>query len=181
MFCKSYPVLIGDTIDKNITLKTIDNKVINLKEELSKKSMVVFYRGGWCPYCTSFLNELQDIENIIKSKGYEIYAISPDSFENANMLVQSDTLKYNVLSDYKLEAINSFGIQKKINPQKKIILSLAGINVKKRSEKEANKEHIIPISSLFIIVNGIIEFRYLTNYKGRRVPKKLILSILDFF
>jgi thiol-disulfide isomerase/thioredoxin len=70
------PLLIGEKIP-GITLSDVSGKKINLLELASKKpSVIVFYRGGWCPYCNLHLSELQTIESDIIKAGYQIIAIS---------------------------------------------------------------------------------------------------------
>ena len=59
------PPLIGEKIP-NISLSDIPDKKINLPELTAKTpSVLVFYRGGWCPYCNLHLSELQVIESEI--------------------------------------------------------------------------------------------------------------------
>jgi peroxiredoxin len=41
-------------------------------------AILVFYRGGWCPYCNLQLSELRLVESEAKALGYRMIAISPD-------------------------------------------------------------------------------------------------------
>ena len=54
-------------------------KAVETDDILAKKTVLVVYRGGWCPYCNSQLSDLQDIENQILQLGYQIIAVSPDA------------------------------------------------------------------------------------------------------
>lgn len=52
---------------------------ITLHEVIKVKPTVfVFYRGGWCPYCTRQMSELAQIEEQILEMGYQIVGISVD-------------------------------------------------------------------------------------------------------
>ena len=45
------PLLIGEKIPA-VTLLSSEGKTVNLIEIIQKqKTLLVFYRGGWCPYC----------------------------------------------------------------------------------------------------------------------------------
>lgn len=44
------PLLDGQTIP-NVTLKTADGAPVSLRASvMAKPSVILFYRGGWCPY-----------------------------------------------------------------------------------------------------------------------------------
>ena len=71
-------LLIGEKIP-NTELANIDGKKIETDKILTKKTVLIVYRGGWCPYCNSQLSDMQEIEKDILALGYQIVAISPDS------------------------------------------------------------------------------------------------------
>src|SRR5690606_41602655 len=70
------PLLIGEKIPETQVL-TIDGKIVST-EELFKtgKTILIFYRGGWCPYCNTHLSEVGKIESELRALGYTIIAIS---------------------------------------------------------------------------------------------------------
>lgn len=43
-----------------------------------KASVLVFYRGVWCGYCTKHSAELNDIKADVETKGYQIFGITMD-------------------------------------------------------------------------------------------------------
>ena len=51
------PLLIGESIP-DITLRNHQNESVNLQDISSENSLFVFYRGGWCPFCSAELAEL---------------------------------------------------------------------------------------------------------------------------
>ena len=45
------PLLIGETLP-NGTFQNAEGNTVQLNEILTEKpTVLVFYRGGWCPYC----------------------------------------------------------------------------------------------------------------------------------
>lgn len=56
------PLLNGEIIPA-LSLIDLAGKSINLNEVVSTKpSILIFYRGGWCPYCSKQLSGIQLIE-----------------------------------------------------------------------------------------------------------------------
>lgn len=92
------PLLIGEKIP-NVELATIDGTKIETDKILSKKTVVIVYRGGWCPYCNSQLSDMQEIESDILGLGYQIVAISPDSPKFLKETESKDKLNYALYSD----------------------------------------------------------------------------------
>jgi thiol-disulfide isomerase/thioredoxin len=73
------PLLIGQTAP-NSTLHTVDGDPVSLKAlTMQKTTVLIFYRGGWCPYCNRQLAGLKDIESQLDQLGYQILAISPET------------------------------------------------------------------------------------------------------
>jgi thiol-disulfide isomerase/thioredoxin len=54
------PLLIGEKIP-NVVLHDANGKEVKTKDIFDKKTVLVVYRGGWCPYCNSQLADMQDI------------------------------------------------------------------------------------------------------------------------
>ena len=44
----------------------------------SKPTIVIFYRGGWCPYCNMQLSDLRLVEPKLRESGFEIVFLSTD-------------------------------------------------------------------------------------------------------
>jgi len=74
------PLLIGEILPK-ATLQDAEGKTVALETIIKiKPTVLVFYRGGWCPFCNMQLSSLVEIEKDILDLGYQIVAISPDDF-----------------------------------------------------------------------------------------------------
>ncbi|WP_372626737.1 peroxiredoxin-like family protein, partial [Arsukibacterium sp.] len=107
------PLLNGLAIPE-VTLKSADNKAVALRERVQQQpSVLVFYRGGWCPYCNAQLAALRIIEPELTKLGYQIIAITPDSVSsivNSMNDTGGQKLTYQLLSDSEFQASSAFGL-----------------------------------------------------------------------
>lgn len=72
--------------------------------------VVIFYRGGWCPYCNLELRAWQQHLDRLGSLGGSLVAVSPQTPDNSLSTAEKNELAYPVLSDSALSAAQSFGI-----------------------------------------------------------------------
>ena len=162
------PLLIGEKIP-NITLQSIDGKEITLESVLNKKrTVLVFYRGGWCPYCNLHLVALGEAEKQLLDLGYQIVAISPDAPKNLKIKEEKDKVNYLLLSDSKGELARAVGIAFKVPDNYKPIVTQGshGVNT-----------NFLPVPSVFIVnVASEIEFEHITPDFKHRISNELLVA-----
>lgn len=164
------PLLIGEKIP-NIALSDVSGKKINLLEFVARKpSVIVFYRGGWCPYCNLHLSELQTIEPEIIKAGYQIIAISPDSPESLQASISKNKLNYLLLSDTHTEASRGFGLAFQAPEKYAEMLSKASAD---------QNRNILPVPALFVVNSqGEILFEYISPDYKKRLKGAMLLAVL---
>ena len=107
---KVHPILINSIVP-DVSVKTINGEQVALRKVVAEKpSVLVFYRGGWCPYCSRHMAELQQIESEIVEMGYQILAISVDKPEVLKKTLTKSELSYTLLSDSPADVLKAFGI-----------------------------------------------------------------------
>jgi peroxiredoxin len=72
--------------------------------------VVVFYRGGWCPYCNLHLRGFQRHLAQFRELGAQILAISPQLPDNSLSTQEKNELAFPVLSDVGNKVARQFGI-----------------------------------------------------------------------
>src|SRR6266576_3000717 len=72
--------------------------------------VVVFYRGGWCPYCNLHLRGFQRRLAQIRELGGQVVAISPQLPDNSLSTQEKNELAFPVLSDVGNKVARRFGI-----------------------------------------------------------------------
>ena len=79
-------------------------------EGYKKPTIVLFYRGGWCPYCNSQLSDLRLVESKLRRNGFEIIFLSTDRPAILYSSLKAKNIHYTLLSDSRLEAAKAFHI-----------------------------------------------------------------------
>ena len=163
------PLLIGEKIP-NVTLKSVENTDVDLMELISKKrTVLVFYRGGWCPYCNAHLAALAEAEKELLALGYQIIAISPDAPASLEVTDGKEKLNYLLLSDSTGELSKAVGIafQAPENYKTTIAKGSDGIN-----------NSFLPVPAVFILnVNAEIEFEHISPNFKNRVSNDLLIAV----
>jgi len=73
---------------------------VALKDLLSRGPLIlVFYRGGWCPYCNLELRAYQDLLGDIEAAGGRLVAVSPETPAELLSTAEKNELGFEVLSD----------------------------------------------------------------------------------
>ncbi|MFE3872086.1 peroxiredoxin-like family protein [Flavobacterium sp. ZS1P70] len=163
------PLLIGEKI-ASLTLKSVDDDDVVLETLFSKKrTILVFYRGGWCPYCNLHLAALGEAEKDLLSLGYQIIAISPDAPKALKATEEKDKVNYILLSDSNGEFAKSIGVAFQAPENYKPLISKGS---------EGVNSTFLPVPAVFIVnLNGEIEFEHITpNYKNR-ISNDLLIAV----
>ncbi|MDG1333728.1 MAG: redoxin domain-containing protein [Crocinitomicaceae bacterium] len=106
------PLKVGEEIPDSVLLTQTDGERVEFGELLNEgKSIVVFYRGGWCRYCTRHLNALGQIKNKIDSLGYTLYGVTLDQFDSLAVSEMKSQTDYTLLSDNRAELTSAFGLR----------------------------------------------------------------------
>ena len=83
-----------------------------LAETLSgKPAVIVFYRGGWCPYCSIALRTYQaQLVPPLAERGISLIAISPQAPDGSLSTKEAKELTFTVLSDPGSQIAGQLGI-----------------------------------------------------------------------
>lgn len=160
------PLMIGAAVP-DAPLRALDGKPTTLREALGgKPAVVVFYRGGWCPYCNTHLRELKDIQKDLDALGYRTVALSPDTPEELRKTLAKHDLPYALLSDSKMDAARAMGLAFRVDDKTVKKYEQYGIDLERSS---GEKHHWLPVPGLFLIdKDGAVAFVYANpDYKVR--------------
>lgn len=160
------PLDTGARVPK-LTLKAVDGKAFDLNAAVAKKpTVLIFYRGGWCPFCNQQMSGLQGIVKDVTDAGYQLLAISPDKPEELAKSIDKHTLTYTLLSDSDGSAIQAFGLAFKAASSQFALLE----------QYSGEKTHILPVPAVYILgTDGTIKFVHFDpDFKVRMDPAKIV-------
>ncbi len=122
---------------------------IDPKNIKGKKTILYFYPKDNTPGCTSEACDLRDNYEVLKSKGFEVIGVSPDSDKSHKNFTEKHNLPFNLIADTEKEILQAFGAwgEKKMYGKtymgvirKTFIISENGI-IEKIIEKVDAKKH----------------------------------------
>jgi peroxiredoxin len=130
-------------------LRDLDGKEVTLHAIIAgKPTVLIFYRGSWCPYCNAHLSDLITVEEQLRSLGYQIIAISPDRPEELNRMTTEDHLNYRLFSDPQAEAMKNFGVAYRVDDTTIATYKKFNVDLERSS---GQTHHILPVPAVFII------------------------------
>ncbi len=123
-----------------------------------KPTVVIFYRGGWCPYCNTQLSDMRLVEPKLRQSGFEVVFLSTDRPAILYSSLKAEKINYTLLSDSKLEAARAFHVAYRLDAATLAQLKGYGIDLDSTTGQPL---HELPVPSVFIIDRtGVIRFVY---------------------
>jgi thioredoxin-dependent peroxiredoxin len=122
---------------------------IDSKELKGKRTILYFYPKDNTPGCTAKACDLRDNYELLKSKGFEVIGVSPDSDKSHKNFTEKFNLPFKLIADTEKEILQGFGVwgEKKMYGKSYMgvnrmtfIISENGI-IEKIIEKVNTKEH----------------------------------------
>jgi peroxiredoxin len=170
------PLKVGDTAPA-VSVKTLDGADFDLGAAFaSKPTVLIFYRGGWCPFCNKQLSGIQDSEAKFLALGYQILAVCTDKPEQLKATLEKDKISYTLLSDRSMAASTAFKVAYQMTPEddKKYISHHIGVP-EIAGQADA---HWLPVPSIFIIgKDGVIKYEeHNADYKVRPPTDEILAA-----
>ena len=168
------PLLLGNALP-DVELRTLEGAPIALKDAVGgKPAALVFYRGGWCPYCNLQLSGLRLIRKDLDALGFQLIAISPDTPAELKKTLDKEALDYRLLSDSSAAAMRAFGVGYEVDAETLKKLSGYGIDLEKAS---GERHHVLPVPSVYLVdAKGTLQFSYVHPDYTVRLPEEVVLA-----
>ena len=156
----------------------LDGKDVALSALVAKGPvMLIFYRGGWCPYCNSEIHALTTAYPEFQKRGVTLVAVSVDTPSNEAKTTATYSIPFPVLSDSDAKVIDAFHVVNNVPPdQVAMMKSKYGLDLEAQSGKT---HHKIAIPSDFLIdKKGIVQWAHSDpDFKVRPSPAQLLAAI----
>ncbi len=171
------PLQKGDTVP-DVTVRTGQDEEVRLRDRIAEQpSVLIFYRGGWCPYCTEHLSELADVEDELNRRGFQLLAISPDRPAKLNIDVEGVEIGYELLSDASMDAAKAFGVAFRVDPATLDRYDEFGIDL---AEASGHDHQLLPVPAVFLVdTEGVIQYAYANSDYTTRLEPEAILEAAE--
>ncbi|WP_417897227.1 peroxiredoxin-like family protein [Bacillus haimaensis] len=165
--------------EKAVDFKLTDalGRDVILFEELAKGPVVlVFYRGGWCPFCNMQLKSYQQKLPEIQAIGAQLIAISPQKPDHSLSLQEKEGLEFQVLSDSKGLVTAKYNLLFDVPQGVKEVMEGIGLDL---AEYNNNSKWVLPVPATFMIdESAIIRCSYVNpNFMQRQSPEEILREL----
>ncbi len=158
----------------NARLVNVEGDEVELDDLWSSgPTVVTFYRGSWCPFCTKALSRWQDKLPDLEEAGGQFVAISPETREHSIETVDMTDATYLVLSDSSGEAIRNYRVAFELEERTQKKYRGYGIDLEKHNQIHRWE---LPAPATFVVDrDGVVRWAFAEwDYKKRAKPKDVI-------
>ncbi|WDE06185.1 redoxin domain-containing protein [Thalassomonas viridans] len=108
---KSKSIVKGRTLPE-LQLHRLDGSSVSSSSFVGSKTLLVFFRANWCPFCVNQLKEVLARADKLKRSGIQVKFISNQGTENSKQLTEKLALPahFEILQDDDLKAAKALGI-----------------------------------------------------------------------
>ncbi|MGB7325339.1 MAG: peroxiredoxin-like family protein [Rubripirellula sp.] len=153
-----------------------DGKTVQLSSLWKDGPIVLmWYRGGWCPYCNVQLRAMQQSLDKIENAGAKLVVLTPELPEKAKETAAANDLEIVALHDKGNAVARKYGLvfqlPKPIVPMYRDKLKLPEYN--------GNDAMELPLSATYVIdQSGKITYAFLdADYKKRAEPADIVAAV----
>jgi peroxiredoxin len=142
-------VAAGDLL-QNFMLPDATGKDVSLSDLVADgPAVLVFYRGGWCPYCNLALHQYQaELVPQLARFGARLAAISPQRPDESLSTAEKHNLQFSVLSDAGARVARRMGVT--FEPAQDVLEAqrALGVDIRKGNADGATE---LPMPTLLVI------------------------------
>jgi len=164
----------------------LTDKIVRSEDVLALGPMVVkFFRGRWCPYCTTELESWRDLFPELRRRGAFLMALSPQLRRQNDFTIQQHKLPFPLLSDPGARVAEQFGIAYTVPEQHRsyyrgILVNIPFVNSGVMYDRATEESWRLPIPAVFVLrQDGTVAWRQgFADFRVRPEPAE-VLAALD--
>ena len=138
-------------------------------------TLLVFYRGGWCPYCNHQLHELAQAAEGFEAAGVRLVAISVDQPRESALSQRSWEIPFPVLSDSGLSVHEAFDVVHRIDESTQARYRKMGIDLERASGRD---DGAVAVPSMFLVKDGAVAWSHTDpDYRVRPTPAQVRVAL----
>jgi peroxiredoxin len=151
---------------------------VSLSETLARGPVVLlFVRGGWCPFCALTLRAYDRLRPALQHAGATLLAVSPQTQANSLATAERDALGYSLLSDHGLQVADAYGLVWQPDTAMQAVLQRLGHDLPRIN---GSNDWRLPIPAGYVIDrNGVVRTaRHVPNIADRLPPVQALDAVL---
>ena len=173
------PIAVGAEAPR-FAVRTVEGDLYEFNPlELERPTILITFRGGWCPYCNMHLSELRHVMPAINGLGVDILFLSGDRPDQLYRSLSDETqqdiagLDYTILSDADANAAIALGIAFRTRDGLAARFEERGRDIEGSS---IARHGVLPVPAVFAIDRaGVVTFSYaIPDYKVRLPADELL-------
>ncbi|HEY4428942.1 MAG TPA: peroxiredoxin-like family protein [Solirubrobacteraceae bacterium] len=170
-------VSVGDTLAP-FALPDVLGRTRTLGELIADgPAVIVFYRGGWCPYCNLTLRTYErELMPLLSAHGARLVAISPETPDASLSTQERHGLTYTVLTDAGAELASTLGITFEPSAEGLEAKRALGVDI---SATRPDHGTVLPMPTV-LIVDGRRTVRFVDihpDYTGRTEVGDIVAAL----
>ena len=150
-------------------------------KDLRKKGpvVIIFYRGYWCPYCNKELQKLEDSLQLIKEKGAQLIAVTPEKQEGITKTVARTKATYPIITDDELKIMKAYDVAYQVDTKTIDRYKMASIDLAANNGQKPEAVYL-PVPAVYIIgKDGEIKYRFFEeDYKKQATVKDILNNLV---
>ncbi len=175
------PLKTGDRAP-TFTVRTVDDEPYAFDpDKLDRPTILISFRGGWCPYCNMHLSELRTVIPQIREAGVDILFLSNDAPSQLYSSLKQETqdniagLDYVILSDANLSAARALGTAFRVDKKLTSYLDKKDLDY---SGSSIGKHNALAVPAVYVVdASGKIVYDFVNaDYKIRLSADDLLLA-----
>lgn len=170
----AHPLALGKKAP-DAAVTGLNGATVKLHDAIAgKPTILIFFRGGWCPFCSRHLAALGEHELELRGLGYQILAVTAEPAAKLAATAESNHVRYRLLSDQAAEASNAYGVAFRVPAETGKAYRENGIELTAASDGNG---FWLPVPTAFIIDHdGVIRFVYSNPDPSVRISAEELLK-----
>ncbi|MEM9009400.1 MAG: peroxiredoxin-like family protein [Cyanobacteria bacterium P01_F01_bin.86] len=164
---------VGDQLHNFVLSNQLGHQRSLAELRKSGPVVIVFYRGGWCPYCNMELRAYQQVLPQLKASGAQLVAITPELPDSSLSTVEKNELEFEVLSDVGTNYAKEIGLAFSLPEELRELYANLGGDLEKFN---GTGNFNLPIPATLVIdTDGKIAFAHIdVDYTTRANPEDVL-------
>ncbi len=169
------PLEVGASI-VDTALFTADGQPRGLVDTIGgQPTILVYFRGSWCPYCVKQLKALQAVQADLVNAGYQLVAIAPEAPETLAALAEQHGFTFTLMADPQYASMRAFGLTFALDAETRAAYEAHNLPILTAPDTD---DWILPVPAIYLVDHqGRILYRHLDRDYRQRLDAAALVAI----